>query len=231
MNYLVFDTETISLNKPFIYNLGYRILSAKGEVLVDRDFVIRQIYDNKPLFATAYYANKRKLYTSKMKAKKALKVSWGEACRVMAKDIKQFNITTAWAYNSDFDEKAFYFNHLFYRNKVRPLDPVQVCDIMDEIDNITDTTEYKEFCKAYGFLTNHKTPRPRKTAEAVFAFITGNPNYCEEHTALEDSKIEAAILLKAHELSWAFGKSAWQTDRGAPARFGQCIKIMLAIKI
>ena len=36
-----------------------------------------------------------------------------------------------------------------------------------------------------------------KTAEAVYAYITGNPEYSEEHTALEDSKIEAAILFEA----------------------------------
>lgn len=197
MNYLIFDIETISLNKPFIYNLGYRIVSDRGEVLADRDFVIRQIYDNKPLFATAYYATKRPLYTAKMRAKKARKVSWGEACRLMTKDIKQYGIATAWAYNSDFDEKAFYFNHLFYRNKIRPLDPLQVRDIMDVIAPIVDTAKYATFCRAHGFLTKHATPRPRKTAEAVYAYITGNPEYCEEHTALKDSKIEAAILFEA----------------------------------
>lgn len=197
MNTLIFDTETISLNKPFIYNLGYRIIDEEGNVLADRDFVIRQIYDNKPLFATAYYANKRTLYTARMKAKRAQKVSWGEACRLMAKEIKQFDISTAWAYNSDFDEKAFYFNHLFYRNKIRPLDPIEVRDIMDVIDSIVNTAEYREFCKANNFVTKHASPRPRKTAEAVYAFITDNPDYCEEHTALEDSKIEAAILLEA----------------------------------
>lgn len=197
MNYLIFDTETISLNKSFIYNLGYVIISDQGEVLAMRDFVIRQIYDNKPLFATAYYANKRPLYVSKMKGKKARKVSWGDACRIMARDIKEYGIAEAWAYNASFDEKAFYFNHLFFRNKVRPLDRVQVRDIMDEIDPIVSTSEYSEFCKANGFMTAHKVPRPRKTAESVYAFITNNPHYIEEHTALEDSKIEAAILFKA----------------------------------
>ena len=197
MNILVFDTETISLNKPFIYNLGYRIMTPEGEVLADRDFVIRQTYENLPLFATAYYANKRPLYTAKMRGKKARKVSWGEACRLMAKDIKAFGIKEAWAYNAGFDEKAFYFNHPFFKAKTRPLDSVVVRDIMDEIAPITDTPEYRTFCETNNFMTAHKTPRPRKTAEAVYAYITNNPDYCEEHTALEDSKIEAAILLEA----------------------------------
>ena len=52
-------------------------------------------------------------------------------------------------------------------------------------------------------MTAHKTPRPRKTAESVFAYITQNGDYKEEHTALEDSKIEARILFKA----WAEGQT------------------------
>ena len=82
-NIIVFDTETISLNKNFIYNIGYVICDPDGKVLLQRDMVIRQIYDNAPLFATAYYAKKRPLYTSKMKARRTVKVS---LCRaVLAK--------------------------------------------------------------------------------------------------------------------------------------------------
>ena len=55
-NVIIFDTETISLNKSFIYNIGYVICDPDGKVLLQRDMVIRQIYDNAPLFATAYYA-------------------------------------------------------------------------------------------------------------------------------------------------------------------------------
>lgn len=198
MNIIVFDTETISLNKQFIYNLGYVIFDTEtGEVHAQRDFVIRQIYDNKPLFATAYYANKRPLYTARMKGRSTQKVSWGEACRRMAKDIKDYKVTDAYAYNATFDEKAFYFNHLFFRNKVRPLDRVVVHDIMDYIKPITDTKEYREWTKAHGFVTAHSTPRPKKTAEAVYAFLKDNPDYKEEHTALKDSEIELTILVES----------------------------------
>lgn len=191
-NILVFDTETISLNKSFIYNLGYVIVNADGKVIGKRNLIIRQIYDNKPLFATAYYANKRPIYTSYMKGRTAKKVSWGEACRIMAKDIKDYQVIDGFAFNSNFDEKAFYFNHLFFRNKVRPLDGIKVHDIMDYIGVFTETEEYKAFCKINGFVC--KNGRVRRTAESCYAFITNNPNYKEEHTALEDSIIEAVIL-------------------------------------
>lgn len=198
-NIIVFDTETISLNKSFIYNLGYVVVNPDGKRLVRRNFIIRQIYDNKPLFATAYYANKRPLYTSYMKGRTAKKVNWGEACRVMAKDIKEYGVADGFAFNSPFDEKAFYFNHLFFRNRVRPLDGIVVHDIMDYINVFTETEEYKGFCKEHGFVC--KNGRVRRTAESCFAFLSQNPDYKEEHTALEDSEIETDILLYSLSLA------------------------------
>ena len=65
MNVLVFDTETISTNKPFCYNLGYMIMDFDTlDILEYEDFVIEQIYHNKPLFETAYYTQKKPIYTS-----------------------------------------------------------------------------------------------------------------------------------------------------------------------
>lgn len=192
-NILVFDTETISLEKSFIYNLGYVIVDPDGKTLLERSFVIRQIYDNKPLFATSYYAKKRPLYISMLKGRRTKKVSWGDACRLMCKDIKEYGILDGFAYNSPFDVKAFYFNHLFFRNKRRPLDGIKVHNIMNYIDVFTQTEKYKTFCKANGFVC--KNGRVKRTAESCYAFITNNPTYKEEHTALEDSRIETEILL------------------------------------
>lgn len=201
-NILVFDTETISLEKSFIYNLGYVIVNpADGTTLLERNFIIRQIYDNKPLFATAYYANKRPLYTAMLKGRRTRKVDWGTACRIMCKDIKEYNVADGYAFNSPFDAKAFYFNHLFYRNKRRPLDGIKVNDIMDYIKIFTETEEYKTFCKTNGFIC--KNGRVKRTAEACYAYITNNPSYKEEHTALEDSKIEWVILQRALALASA----------------------------
>ena len=192
MNILVFDTETISVDKPFCYNIGYVITDGDGKVLLERDMVIRQVYDNKPLFATGYYADKRPLYTKYMRARRTKKVSWGEVCRIMCKDIKDFNVADGYAYNSDFDEQAFYFTHCFFGNKRRPLDGIKVHDIMDYISVFTETDDYKEFCNTHGLV--NKNGKVKRTAESAYAYITNNHNYKEEHTALEDSKIESAIL-------------------------------------
>ena len=49
MNILVFDTETISVDKPFCYNIGYVIYDTdRHKILVKRDFVDEQICYNQP---------------------------------------------------------------------------------------------------------------------------------------------------------------------------------------
>lgn len=194
MNILVFDTETISLNRPYIYNVGYVIADEKtGKTLVKRDLVIKQVWENKPLLSTAYYSYKKPLYISALRGRKAKLVHWGEMCRIMCKDIQRYNVLHAYAYNSPFDERAFYFNHCYFMNKRRPLDNVFVHNIMDEVKPILKQDNYITFCTQNDYLT--KTGRPQKTAESMYAYLTNNPNYQEEHTALADSEIELYIHL------------------------------------
>ena len=53
---LVFDTETVSLDKPFMYNLGWVVLDLEnGEHLEEKDYVIERVWHNTELMNTAYY--------------------------------------------------------------------------------------------------------------------------------------------------------------------------------
>ena len=75
MNIVIFDTETIGVEKCFCYNLGYRIIDLSANVvLCEKDFVIKQIWENKMLFETAYYAMKKPLYVSALRGRNAKKI-------------------------------------------------------------------------------------------------------------------------------------------------------------
>ena len=51
MRITVFDTETISTNKPFVYNIGYLIYDTETDkTLLKKDFVVKEIWQNKELF-------------------------------------------------------------------------------------------------------------------------------------------------------------------------------------
>ena len=79
MNIVIFDTETAgSINNPFAYNIGYTIYNTdKHETLVSKDFVVEQVWHNTPLFSSAYYADKRPLYVSRMRGRKTKMSKFG----------------------------------------------------------------------------------------------------------------------------------------------------------
>ena len=129
MKVMVFDTETISTAKPFCYNLGYVIMDFdKIQTLTIQDLVIEQIYKNKPLFETAYYSEKKSIYTSKMKGKTMVMKKFGHACMKMRNDIRKYDITHVYAFNSPFDNRVMNFNCDFFKVK-NPLHEVEIRDI------------------------------------------------------------------------------------------------------
>jgi hypothetical protein len=197
MNYiLVLDTETISLNKPFIYDLGYTIADTNGNIIKKKSYIISQVWNNKELFATGYYANKKPLYYERLKSGYSKKVCWGNAMRYLANDIKKYGITCVYAYNSKFDSRALNFMCAWYK-VVNGLGGMEILDIMNYIKPITSTKDYQEFCQVNGFMTAQKKSQPQKKAETLYRYLTNNVDYEEEHTGLEDSLIELEILMTA----------------------------------
>ena len=193
---LILDTETISLDKPFVYDLGYTIADADGNIVAKKSYVITQIWNNKELFATSYYAAKKPLYISRLKSKYSKKVSWGNAMRYLANDIKKYGVSEVFAYNSKFDSRALNFMCAWYK-VVNGLGGTEIKDIMKYIAPITDTEDYKNFCESNGYMTAHKIPQCQKKAETLYRYLTNNVEFEEEHTGLEDSLIELEILMVA----------------------------------
>ena len=191
MNYVVFDTETASLNKPFCYNIGYIIVTEAGAIALRRDYVVEQIWHNLPLFSTAYYAEKRPLYISMMKSHKTKMEKFGYICAQMRRDFKNYNVERAFAYNSSFDERVFDFNCDWFKC-INPFDELEVADIRGFVHKYLISSDFEKFCENYNLFTengNYST-----TAETMYKFITGRTEFEEAHTALSDSMIENDIF-------------------------------------
>ena len=195
MKIVVFDTETTSLDKPFCYNVGYVVVDVENwEIICRRSYVVEQIWHNLPLFQSAYYADKRPLYVSAMRARACVMDKFGYICQQMIRDFRAFDVEIAFAFNSSFDEKVFDFNCDWFKCN-NPFDTVPVRDIRGFVHNFIVNDDYKYFCDEYGYYTesgNYST-----TAETVFRYITETPDFDEAHTALNDAEIEAAILIHA----------------------------------
>ena len=195
MRIAVFDTETTSLEKPFCYNIGYVIYDTEtGERLIKHDFVAEQIWHNRELFITAYYAEKRDEYISRMRGKTCEMKKLGHITQIMCREFADFEVVAAFAYNSPFDDKVFTFNCEWFKIK-NPFDNIPIYDIRGYVHRvIAYTPEYKKFCESNEYYTesgNYST-----TAETVYRFLSNNTDFIEEHTALADADIELDILLE-----------------------------------
>lgn len=205
MRITVFDTETISTNKPFVYNIGYLIYDTETEkTLLKKDFVVKEIWQNKELFETAYYAEKRQIYINRMRARKVKMLSFKDILKEIENDINYFNVEIGYAFNSPFDTRVFEFNTDWFK-KSNPLDNLRILDIATFVHNkIAFTKEYQQFCEENELFTesgNYST-----TAESVTRFLRNDNEFIEEHTALADSEIELEILLECVKRGCEFDK-------------------------
>ncbi len=63
-------------------------------------------------------------------------------------------------------------------------------------DTICKQKSYRRFCEENGYMTKHKAPRPQMKAEVIYRYISGNNDFVESHTGLEDVMIEKEIFAK-----------------------------------
>lgn len=225
MNIIIFDTETTTLEKPFCYNIGYVVYNTETNTnIIEKDFVVEQVWHNPMLFCSAYYANKRPIYVNRMRARKTTLKKFGQVTQEMIRDIKNLDIVAAFAYNSSFDEKVFNFNCDWYKCN-NPFELIPIYDIRGHVHNkIAFNEDYQRFCEVNQLFTeagNYST-----TAEALFKYISQNIDFVEEHTALSDSKIETEILKYCVSLGAEWCKS-YTVYRSVPRKVDKELNIYI----
>ena len=193
---LILDTETIALEKAYMYDMGYIIAVKNDEgfytAIEKKQFIIDQVYNNKMLFETAHYANKRNRYTSLLKGRTAKLKKMGHALMIMRNDIETYEVEQVLAYNMPFDSGVFEFNSEKF-NLVNPIEHLPHLDIMAVAHEfIHETQEYIDFCKENDFI--NESGLIQTNAENTFRFISQQKDFIESHTSLQDCEIELDIL-------------------------------------
>ena len=192
---MIIDTETIGIDKPFVYDIGIVVAELDGtqyKAISKDSFIIKQIYDNRILFETAYYAEKRPLYTRKMKGRKTIRKYWGHVARYIDRLAKIHGIKEIYAYNVDFDKRALETTSRILKT-YQPLKHSTYKDIMAIASAyIHNTKDYQDYCRDNRALT----PKGyiQTNAERTYQYLTQNKEFIEEHTGLSDALIELEIL-------------------------------------
>ena len=141
-----------------------------------------------------------------MRSRQAILDKWGYIMRQISKDIRNYSVTMAYAYNSDFDEKVMNFNNDWFKT-INPFETIPIFDIWAMATNfITNRADYQQFCEEHKFFSD--TGNYKSSAEVVYRFITNNPDFVEAHMGVLDGDIEAEILFHCVKVLGAeFGKA------------------------
>lgn len=211
----VADTETangfmengkINLFYSLVYDFGYIIRDLAGNILVSRSFAIAEIFLDKELMSSAYYAEKIPQYWEEIKNGERQLVRFFTMRKIFLDDCKKYNVSTVTAHNAGFDIRALNnTSKLLTGSNCRYFFPknFEIWDTLKMSKDVFSTLKgYKAYCVHNNYMTKHKVPQIRLTAEILYKYISGNDDFIEQHKGIDDVLIESEILtycLKSHK--------------------------------
>ena len=198
--FLVLDTETTnSIDDPFAYDVGFAVVKATGEVLEAHSYVVADIFLDKALMSSAYFADKIPQYWEEIKSGKRILRRFKTIKAIVRDVVAQYGIRYVVAHNASFDYRSLnYTQRLLTSSKWRYFLPwgVEIWDTLKMARECLGKNEnYRQFCIDNGYTYGkEEKPQLRFTAEIIHRYLTGDLDFVEEHTGLEDVLIEKDIL-------------------------------------
>ena len=196
--YIVLDTETTNgFDDPLVYDNGFAVIDKTGKVYEAYSFVNREVFCGmKDLMQSAYYAEKIPQYWEQIKNHTRKITNFYMIRKTLSDVCKKYNVKAIMAHNARFDYNALTTTQRYLtKSKYRWFFPYGV-EIWDTLkmaqDTICKQKSYKNWCRENGYVT--KGNRPQATAEILYRYITGDYDFKESHTGLEDVMIEKEIF-------------------------------------
>lgn len=194
---LMIDTEaTNGLDCPIVYDVGYQIFTLADGVLCERSFVNADVFCDAELMASAYFADKIPDYWEQIVSGQRTLKKWFNIKKQIAEDCKKYGVEIACAHNAAFDNRALNITQRYQTtSKYRYFLPfgVEWWDTLKMSRQLLKGNEdYGNFCYENDYLTSRGCRR--YTAEIIYKWLTGNTDFEESHTGLEDVKIERKIF-------------------------------------
>lgn len=206
--YMVFDTETCNTPKVDgqldtscgqVYDFGLQVVDNEGYVYEEMSFVNEDVFFGLPqAMQEAYFADKIPQYLTDIRMGKRKIVNTWQMYKIIRELARKYDIKAFIAHNARFDVRVLNSTLRYQtKSKRRYFFPygIPIWDTMTMAnDTICKQSNYRKFCLDNGYMTNHKIPQVRKTAEILWRFLTGDNTFEESHTGLEDVQIEAQIF-------------------------------------
>lgn len=203
--YCTLDTETVGgASKPTgTYNYGGKIHDRYGNVKSGFSILVAEHYDK---IKDDDYAKKNfDLYNQYINEGKVTVVATEQEALDLIRNLcRAYDVKYLMAYNSGFD--------FVKTNCAELLDEFEFIDIyLMALQTITHIKKYATFCRENNLLSR-SGKSCATSAESMYAYITNNADYKEEHTAFEDACIEMEIFLACLRTHKKFTKNCHQWD-------------------
>ena len=221
INYkIVLDTETCPLEQTdevtpwnmFVYDIGWAIVDKRGNVYKTQSFINADIFlDEKELMKSAYYSEKIPKYWEDIKSGIRQLRSFYNIKKQLLGDIAEYGVKEIYAHNMRFDYGTLQNTQRWLtKSKYRYFFPkgIEICDTLKMARQVLkDSKMYRVWCEQNGYIT--KNNQCRFSAEVLYRYITGNDDFIESHTGLEDVMIEKDILAYCYSRHKKMVRQLW----------------------
>lgn len=214
-NTIVREDGSLDMTNVFVYDIGWQVIDKQGRVYEKKSYVVREIFvGESELMKSAYYAHKIPKYREEIARGERIVANYYEVRQDLLDTMERYGTMTVCAHNMRFDNGATNTTQRWLtKSKYRYFFPygVELWDTMKMAkDVILPMPTYRRFCEDNGYLT--KTGRLRCTAEILYRFISGDQDFEEAHTGLEDVDIERQILAYCFRQHKAMRKGLYEKE-------------------
>lgn len=198
--YATLDTETVGgIDHPKgFYNVGVVIHDREGNIFATTSLLVMEHYEE---IRNDDYAKKNfPIYAERLaKGEISAVATEVEALNVVRNLCRFYGVRYVMAFNSGFD-----FTKTICRDLLTEFEFIDIW--LMALQTITHQKGYAKFCRENGYKSS-RGKTCATSAESVYAFISGNGEYIEEHTALSDALIEMAIFVRCAKLHKHYTKN------------------------
>ena len=195
--YIMLDTETTnSIDDPICYDVGFAVVDKEGAIYETHSFDVAEVFLNEELMASAYFIEKVPQYWEDIKKGTRKLAKFNTIRKVLAETMKKYNTNIVIAHNARFDYRSTAKTQRYLtKSKYRYFLPygTEVWDTLKMAREVLkNDVAYDNFCYDNNYVT--KRGCKRFTAEILYRFFTGDNDFIENHTGLEDVTIEKVIF-------------------------------------
>lgn len=209
----VIDTETATLWGE-VFDFGMVIVNSKGKEIARYDAIVKEVYDDVKKMEKAFYFNKvDSFYEPNLRCKRMEKKAWRTICVEVAALCSKHRVSVVSAYNLAFDRRVIAATNKKYNGfSMFPKGTKELCLWKFACTTSLQGVDFEAFAVKHDFVS--PAGNLRTNAEVAYKFMTGNINFSESHTALDDALIELdllKLLMEEHkELPFGVGGATWQ---------------------